>query len=396
MKFPKKSLFITLAACMGLFITSCDEDVTATLTTYSVYDVTNTSASASGSIAIVGDDIVESGFLLTTNSTIVLYTTNSVRHQTMGSLLDVRVTFTNLSVDSVYRLRMYAISDDSIYYGSTYNFTPGSVVLPTELVEGGVFPMGGTTEQAAYAKENEFPVHSVSVSAFRMGATEVTNAQFLNFLKSRRIGSGGSALTEGGVTKTLIYSNLHGLQYKTESSSWVIEPGFENHPVVRVTWYGANEFCRWAGGRLPTEAEWEWAARGGSQSAGVRTLFSGGNLEDSTAVAWYRFNTKSLPDGHKDTQPVGTKAKNSLNLYDMSGNAWEWVSDWYLPYIVTPQPDPKGMSDADALESGITDKVRRGGGWADDDVNALRVSRRDHTLPDLNLGSCGFRIVKDL
>lgn len=396
MKFPKKSLFITLAACMGLFITSCDEDVTATLTTYSVYDVTNTTASASGSISIVGDDIVESGFLLTTNSTIVLKTTNSVRHESMGSLLDVKVHFTNLSVDSTYRLRLYAISDDSIYYGSTYSFIPGSVSIPTELVDGGVFPMGGTTEQAAFARENEMPVHSVSVSSFRMGSTEVTNAQFLPFLKSRRIGNGGSALTESGVTKILLFPSLNGLKYKTESASWVIEPGFENHPVVRVTWYGANEFCRWAGGRLPTEAEWEWAARGGNASAGVSTLFSGGNLEDSTTVAWYYSNTKSLPVGHNDAQPVGTKSKNSLNLYDMSGNVWEWVSDWYLPYLITPQPDPKGMSDADALESGITDKVRRGGGWADPDVNALRVSRRDHNVPEANMGSCGFRFVKDL
>lgn len=396
MKFPKKSLIISMVACMGSFLISCDEDVTATLTTYSVYDVTNTSASVSGSISIVGDDIEESGFLLTTNSTIVMKTTNCVRHVSTGSLLDVKVTFGSLSVDSIYRLRMYAISDDSIYYGSTYSFIPGSVVIPTELVEGGVFPMGGTAEQAAYAKENEFPVHSISVSAFRMGSTEVTNAQYLTFLKSRRITNGGSTLTGGGVTKILIYPNLHGLQYKTESASWVIAPGFENHPVVRVTWYGANEFCRWAGGRLPTEAEWEWAARGGNASAGVSTLFSGGNLEDSTAVAWFNSNTKSLPVGSNDAQPVGTKTKNSLNLYDMSGNVWEWVSDWYLPYLSTPQSDPMGMSDADALESGITDKVRRGGGWADPDVNALRVSRRDHNVPDANMGSCGFRFVKDL
>lgn len=399
MKFPKKSLFITIAACMGLVLTSCKEDITVSLKTYSVYDVTNTSASVSGSVSIVGDDIEESGFLFSTVPTLTLKYTNSTHIQSAVSLTDVRVTINDLSADSSYRYRLYAKSDDSIYYGSTYSFYPGSVVLPTELVDGGSFQMGGTTEQSAYAKENEFPVHAVTVSTFRIGATEVTNAQFLKFIISRKITDGGSGLTASGVTKTLLYSNLHGLHYDMESAAWMIEPGFENHPVVRVTWYGASEFCRWAGGRLPTEAEWEWAARGGmvgQLSGGFPTLFSGGSLPDSTAVAWYKFNTKILPEGHKDTQPVATKTKNSLNLYDMSGNAWEWVADWYNLYLPLSQTNPKGMSDADATESGVTEKVRRGGGWADEDVNALRVSRRDHNVPDLNLGSCGFRFAKEL
>lgn len=398
MKSPKKSLFFILATCVGLVITSCKEDVTVSLKTYSVYDVTNTSASVSGSVSIVGDDIEESGFLFSTAPTLTLTYANTVHYENMGTLTDVRVTFNGLSADSSYRYRLYAKTSDSIYYGSTYSFYPGSVVLPTEFVDGGTFQIGGTSEQSAFAKENEFPVHSVTVSPFRMGATEVTNAQFLKFILSRKITNGGSGLTASGVTKTLFYSNLHGLQYNMEKAAWMIEPGFENHPVVRVTWYGANEFCRWAGGRLPTEAEWEWAARGGvvSQLSSNVMLFSGGNLADSTSVAWYKFNTKSMPEGRKDTQPVATKAKNSLNLYDMSGNVWEWVADWYNLYLPLSQTNPKGMSDADATESSVTDKVRRGGGWADPDVNALRVSRRDHNSPDLNLGSCGFRFAKGI
>ena len=398
MKFPKKSLFFALAACIGLVITSCKEDITVSLKTDSVYNVTNTSASVNGSVSMVGDEIKESGFLFTTNSAITLNYTNSARYESSGSLSDVSVSFTGLSADSSYRYRLYAKTDDSIYYGSAYGFIPGSVVVPSEFVDGGSFQMGGTAEQATFAKENEFPVHAVTVSAFRIGTTEVTNAQFLNFLVSRKITNGGSGLTASAVTKMLLYSNLHGLHYDMDSSAWMIEPGFENHPVVRVTWYGASEFCRWAGGRLPTEAEWEWAARGGKvgQLAGIYNLFSGGSLADSTSVAWYKFNTKSLPEGHKDTQLVATKTKNSLNLFDMSGNAWEWVADWYNLYLPLSQTNPKGMNDADALESGVTDKVRRGGGWADEDVNALRVSRRDHNTPELNLGSCGFRFAKDI
>jgi len=398
MKFPMKAFFLTLTACMGLVVTSCKEDITVTLKTYSVYNVTNTSASVRGTVSLVGDDIEESGFLITTKPTITLKYTNCTHVEGSGTLSDVKVTFTSLSADSSYRIRLYARTDDSIYYGSTYGFNPGSVDVATELVDGGTFQMGGTSEQAAYARENEFPVHAVTVSTFRMGATEITNAQFQKFLISRKVGYGGSGLTGNGETKILLFSNLHGLQYNTDSSAWLIEPGFENHPVVRVTWYGASEFCRWAGGRLPTEAEWEWAARGGKpdQLASIHNLFSGGNLADSTTVAWYKFNTKAFPEGHKDTQPVATKTKNSLDLYDMSGNAWEWVADWYNLYLPLAQTNPKGMSDADATESGITEKVRRGGGWADEDVNALRVSRRDHNVPELNLGSCGFRFAKDI
>ncbi|MCX6308988.1 MAG: SUMF1/EgtB/PvdO family nonheme iron enzyme [Bacteroidia bacterium] len=398
MKFPKKSLFFTLAACMGLVITSCKEDITVSVKTYSVYQVTNSSASVNGSVSMVGDDIEESGFLLSTSPTLTLTYLNSNRYESTGSLSEVKVTFTGLAADSSYRYRLYAKTDDSIYYGATYYFMPGSVVLTTELVDGGSYQMGGSSEQATYAKENEFPVHAVALNGFRIGTTEVTNAQFMKFLMSRKITFGGTGLTASGVTKTFLFSNLHGLHYDLDSAAWNIEPGFENHPVVRVTWYGASEFCRWAGGRLPTEAEWEWAARGGMVGRLSSSIFvlSGGNLADSTTVAWYKFNTKTLPEGHRDTQPVATKTKNSLNLYDMSGNAWEWVADWYNLYLPLSQSNPKGMSDADALESGVTDKVRRGGGWADEDVNALRVSRRDHNLPELNLGSCGFRFAKDL
>lgn len=398
MKFPKNAFSLIVAACMGLFITSCNEDLTVTLKTYSVYDVTNTSASVRGSVDLVGDDINESGFLITTSSTITLKYTNCVHVLGSGSLSDVRVHFTNLSADSSYRIRLYAKTDDSTYYGSTYGFKPGSVAIATELVEGGTFLMGATSEQAAYAKENEFPAHKVTVGSYRMGAKEITNAQFQKFLISRKIGVGGSGLTGNGETKTLLYSNLHGLKYNADSAAWLIEPGFENHPVARVTWFGANEFCRWAGGRLPTESEWEWAARGGKadQDANINTLFSGGNLADSTSIAWYHFNTKTFPVGHKDTQPVGTKSKNSLDLYDMSGNVWEWVADWYNGYLPMAQVNPKGMSDDDATESSVTDKVRRGGGWADEDVNALRVSRRNHNTPDMNSGSCGFRFLKDV
>ena len=395
MKFPNNLLFFALAACIGLVITSCKEDVTVSLTTYSVYNVTNTSASVNGIVSIVGDDIKESGFLFSAIPTLILKYTNCSRHESTGSLTDVRATFDGLSADSSYRYSLYVKTDDSIYYGSTYSFYPGSVVIPTEFINGGTYQMGGTAEQDTFAKDNEFPVHTVTVGSFLMGTTEVTNAQFLKFLISRKIGSGEIGSSASGIARTFIkYDNLLGLKFNTTSAAWVIKQGFEDHPVVNVTWFGVNEFCRWAGGRLPTEAEWEWAARGGNE--GNQFLFSGSNLTNLSDFAWYNANVKDFRDGSKDTQPVGTKGKNGQNLFDMSGNVWEWVADWYNLYLPLDQINPKGMSDADAAESGLKDKVCRGGGWADIDVDGLRVSKRGHIKPDSMTGSCGFRFAKDL
>ncbi|HET9570334.1 MAG TPA: SUMF1/EgtB/PvdO family nonheme iron enzyme [Bacteroidales bacterium] len=391
-----KSFLISLLVLLGLVATSCTKDVTVTIKTYSVYNVSLASASVNGTVTVVGDEIKESGFLLTSNpaQTYLIYN-NGRRFQSTGSLTDVRATFNGLSADSSYRYRLYVKTADSTYYGTTYEFLTGDVSIPVETVNGGFFAMGGTQEQDTFARSNEFPVHFVTVSSFQMGATEVTNAQFLKFLISRKIGGGGSGLTASGGNRAIIDPyNQFGLSYDMRNATWKIKPGFEDHPVVNVTWYGANEFCRWAGGRLPTEAEWEWAARGGVPNN--ENLFSGCSLAQLSDYAWYQANVKVLPIGSRDTQPVMTKAENDLHLYDMSGNVWEWVADWYNLYLPFTQTNPKGMSDADAVESGITDKVRRGGGWADRDVNALRVSKRDHNNPEHKLGSCGFRIAKDI
>lgn len=223
MKFPKNPFLVALAACIGMCVSSCNEDVTVSLKTYSTYDVTNTSVSVSGKVDIVGSDVVESGFLMTSNSSIAtLKYTNTTHYSSIRNLNDVRVTFTGLSADTSYRYRLYARTTDSIYYGSTYSFYPGSVVLQTAPVPAGTFSMGGTSEQSVYALENEFPVHQVTLKAFNMGVTEVTNAQFLKFLRSRKVGSGGTGLTADGVTKTLLNTNLHGLKYNADSAAWTI------------------------------------------------------------------------------------------------------------------------------------------------------------------------------
>jgi formylglycine-generating enzyme len=399
MKFVSSFSKLLLLGVFTFILSSCEEDVTATMKVFGLYNADETSCMVRGTVNVVGDDIIEAGFLITSKSSTsmeVLTYKKCQKRLSSGSLSDFTIALTGLSADSSYRFRLFARSTDSVYYGVTSGFRPIPHPINTVLVNGGVFDMGATSEQQAYAETDEYPVHTVTLSSFYMGQTEVTNAQFAQFLKSRKVVSSGIGVTEFGVYQAFVYSNLHGVYYNTDSATWSVISGYENNPVVRVTWYGANEFCRWSGGRLPTEAEWEWAARGGSRTSTY--VLSGGGIADVDNLAWYKQNTKDKPVGFKDTQPVATKSPNSLGIYDMSGNAWEWVQDWYLAYLPVAQIDPKGMSNEDAEQSGVTHKVLRGGGWADGEtgeVDALRITNRNHINPTLNMGSCGFRLAKD-
>jgi len=143
-------------------------------------------------------------------------------------------------------------------------------------------------------------------------------------------------------------------------------------PMVDVTWQEANKYCSWAGGRLPTEAEWEYAARGGSPQARY------GNLVD---IAWTKANAAN------QTHPVAGKLPNAYWLYDTLGNVWEWVSDWYdaNDYPSGAVADPTGPASGG-------EKVLRGGSWIVD-AKLLRVSDRYSIKPDARSDFFGFRCV---
>ena len=229
-------------------------------------------------------------------------------------------------------------------------------------VEGGTFTMGATEEQGSDYDRNEYPTHQVTLSSYRIGQTEVTQALWQAVMGSNPSyynGTGNSA-----------YGSNHSADYGTNLQ----------RPVEYVSWNDCQEFITKLNQltgqqfRLPTEAEWEYAARGGNKSQGYK--YAGSNTVGD--VAWYTSNSSLT------THAVGTKQANELGLYDMSGNVYEWCQDWYGSYSSGAQNNPTGPTSG-------SNRVLRGGSW-NDYARYCRVSYRYNFTPSLRNGSIGLRL----
>jgi formylglycine-generating enzyme required for sulfatase activity len=246
----------------------------------------------------------------------------------------------------------------------------GEIEVPMVLVPAGSFEMGSQDGDA-----NESPVHVVSLDDFYIDTYEVTNALFANFLN--QMGNqeqGGSTWLEVDRPEVRIH-HIDG--------AWQADAGFADHPVVKVSWEGAHAYCEWRGADLPTEAQWEKAARGGLQ--GARYPWG-----DESPLC-----QQGVPNGAKfdddagcndtDTASVGSYSSNGYGLYDMAGNAWEWVSDWFADsyYAESPIENPNGP------ESGERHVIR--GGSAYDAAHHLRVAGRVKDKPEDRLALVSFR-----
>ena len=222
-------------------------------------------------------------------------------------------------------------------------------------VEGGSFTMG--SEEIRNPQDTTaVPLHPVTIKGFRIAKTETTVAQWKAYCTAT-------------------------------STRMPVEPAWgwiDNHPIINVSWDEAVAYCKWLSGqtgkkyRLPTEAEWEFAARGGNKSNGF--LFAGG--QSVYMYGWFEDNSNAT------TQPVAKKRPNELGLYDMSGNAWEWCHDWWGAYKNKAETNPQGP-DGDAFF-----KVLRGGSW-NFGFNDCRVGTRDFFSPDGHHNDFGFRVVMD-
>jgi len=232
--------------------------------------------------------------------------------------------------------------------------------IATALIPAGTFTMGSSTTEIS--RENDETQHQVTLSAFKMSKYETTNLQFAAFLNAKGVGSNGIYTAGAYPNQILIYASISpydfdfGLHYT--NSKWVPVADYENTPVIFVTWYGAIEFATYAGGRLPTEAEWEYACR-----ANTTTPFNTGTcLADAQAnYNWgtpYSTCTNNKTTFPCKTQAVGAYAANAFGLYDMHGNVWEWCNDWYGDYPTTAQTNPTGAATGSL-------HVIRGGSWHD-------------------------------
>jgi len=212
------------------------------------------------------------------------------------------------------------------------------------MVEGGTFTMGCSDDDCF---EFELPQHKVTLSSFKIAKYEVTQQQW----------------------EAVMGNNPSSIK------------GFDL-PAVSVNWYQVQEFIQKLNAlsgknyRLPTEAEWEYAARGGNKSKAYK--YSGSN--DINAVAWYKANSGST------IHSVGTKAPNELGIYDMSGNVWEWCSDWQALYTEEMQTNPTGPTTG-------TRHIIRGGDALNFDAYSCRISFRSHMSPSNSGAYFGFRLV---
>ncbi|NND33230.1 MAG: formylglycine-generating enzyme family protein [Saprospiraceae bacterium] len=301
------------------------------------------------------------------------------------------------------------------------------------LVPGGAFEMGESEEMA---RADEVPRHLVKINSFWIDKTEVTNAEFRKFVEA----TGYLTIAEQEIDVEEMMKQLPpgtprpdpellkpfslvfkeqpaGRQSYYPSEWWIMVPGAnwrepqgpgssiegkDDYPVVHIAWYDAMAYCKWAGKRLPTEAEWEFAARGGSNDQ--RYPWGNDSITSDRANYWqgdFPVSNK-VEDNYQRTAPVKSYEPNSLGLYDMAGNVWEWTSDWYHfqhyfqqskeAMAINPQGPPRSF---DPDEPTVPKKVIRGGSFLCNDsyCSGFRVAARMKSSPDTGMEHTGFRCV---
>ena len=257
----------------------------------------------------------------------------------------------SLMLGSILALSAMSCSDDSEDSHNndkpleeTKTVTANGVTFKLKLVKAGTFMMGATSEQIG-AYDDEKPAHQVTITKdYYLGETEVTQALWYAVMGQKPTSDGNA------------WSSTYGLG--------------DNYPAYYISWNDCQEFITKLNQlsglkfRLPTEAEWEYAARGGNKAT-TQTLYSGSNTIGD--VAWCDGNSSS------STHIVAGKSANALGLYDMSGNVWEWCNDWYGSYSSGAQTDPTGPSSGSY-------RVLRGGSWGDDATNCRVASRNNNAV----------------
>ena len=316
-------------------------------------------------------------------------------------------------------------------------FGGDSSVIGMVLIPAGSFSMGADNGQAS---DDEYPKHEVSIDSFWMDQTEVTNAQFEKFVNATGYVTTAEKKPDWNELKKnlppgtpkppdsllvaaslVFHQTSEPVDINDYNSWWSWMPGAnwrhpqgpgsdikgkENYPVVQVSWFDAMAYCKWAGKRLPTEAEWEWAARGGLTNMVYPWGNEGINEGKPKANTWegqFPYNNEKK-DGFVRAAPVKSYMPNSYQLYDMSGNVWEWCYDFYdaLYYNTLAGKkthEPQGSDHSyDPEEPQGLKRVLRGGSFLCNEsyCSGYRNARRMKSSPDTGLEHTGFRCVRDV
>lgn len=313
-------------------------------------------------------------------------------------MYDIRfITKMKINIKTIFSIICLAFLFLSLWSCKEENVKQTQINIPQSdvpkgmvLIQGGKFQMGSQD-----GMPDESPIHSVEIKPFLMDENEVTVAQFAEFVKqmgyiteAEKFGwSGVFDVEQEGWTK------VDGANWRNpEGKNSTANP---DEPVCQISWNDAVAFAKWAGKRLPTEAEFEFAARGGL----IQNKYSWGNdlRPNGKPVAnWWQgeFPTKNtIEDGFLRRANVKSFSPNGFGLYDMAGNVWEWTNDWYEEryYEKSPKENPQGA------EKG-KEKVIRGGSWmcSENYCSNYRVSGRSRSTPDTGLNNLGFRCVIDI
>ncbi|GLR18656.1 formylglycine-generating enzyme family protein [Portibacter lacus] len=314
---------------------------------------------------------------------------------------------------------------------------PKEAISGMVFIPAGTLNMGGDNEQAS---EDEYPKHATKVNGFYMDETEVTNAEFKKFVDAtgyitvaereidwevlkKDIPPGTpkppDSLLQPGALVFHQTSQPVALDDPSKWWSWTIGASWQHplgpdsdikdkmdHPVVQISWEDAEAYANWAGKRLPTEAEWEWAARGGQDGQ----IYPWGNeAVDKVGHQYANFWQGLFPyenskkDGFITTAPVKSFPPNGYGLYDMAGNVWEWCQDWYDSNYYQKEDAAKKGTDGPSVSYNPMNpyqasKVMRGGSFLcnDEYCSGYRNARRMQSSPDTGLNHAGFRCAKDL
>lgn len=363
----------------------------AEVVTAGISDIDYSSVTINGNVTDDGGlDVMERGIVW---DTVPRPTVNNNYAVVEGDIGEYSYKITRLKSGRQYYARAYTRNERGYVYAEPASFVP---YIKTDFitVKGNYFAMGSED-----GDRTSRPVHQVRLDSFMIGKYEVTNDEFVKFLNSHL-----DQITFEGDDEIVVL-NEHPVYFLKVFGEDYEETGFTvpiyyqdgifkikedcgDYPIILVSWEGARMYCEWAGGRLPTEAEWEFAAKGGRNSS---NQFAGSNNLDE--YGWYYRNSKDAPcplmsDG-RGLNKVGRLKPNSLGIYDMSGNVSEWCYDVYDAdfYSSSPADNPMGP------ERG-TSRVIRGGSWVDGEEYCTVYSRIKSF--DLNKGydNIGFRLVR--